>query len=52
MSGLPRFNPADLAGEITLDHVVPATWALFAPLPSDLRPELVAALAGGGIERL
>src|SRR6266487_1056387 len=52
MSGLPRFNPADLAGEITLDHVVPATSAVFAPLPSDLRPELVAALAGRGIERL
>src|SRR6266487_4674701 len=52
MSGLPRFNPADLAGEITLDHVVPATSAVFAPLPSDLRPELVAALAGRGITRL
>jgi len=48
----PRFDPADYQGEITLDHRIPATAADFAPLPSDLRPELVAALARRGVERL
>src|SRR3981189_2880003 len=52
MSDAPRFNPADFPGEITLDHVIPAAAANFSPLPSDLRPELVAALARRGIERL
>jgi DEAD/DEAH box helicase domain-containing protein len=32
--------------------VVPSSSATFAPLPADLRPELVAALASRGIERL
>jgi len=49
---VPHFNPADYQGEITLDHVIPATSADFAPLPPDLRPELVAALARRGVERL
>src|SRR3979409_2625079 len=52
MSTTPSFNPADFPGEITLDHIVSATAAEFVPLPADLRPELVTALAGRGIERL
>jgi DEAD/DEAH box helicase domain-containing protein len=52
MSSTPSFNPADFPGEITLDHVVPAAAAEFAPLPADLRPELVTALASRGIEQL
>jgi DEAD/DEAH box helicase domain-containing protein len=49
---VPDFNPADYEGEITLDHVIPATSADFVPLPPDLRPELVSALARRGVERL
>src|SRR3989475_1510004 len=52
MSGLPRFDSADFPGDITLDHVIPAATAEFAQLPTDLRPELVAALGRRGIERL
>src|SRR5437763_2584440 len=52
MSSQPRFDTADFRGDVTLDHILPATPAVFAPLPSDLRPELAAALAGRGIERL
>ena len=52
MSAEPRFDPAEFPGDITLDHIVPASPATFAPLPSDLRPELAAALARRGIERL
>src|SRR5882762_781911 len=52
MSDGPRFEPADFSGDITLDHVIPAATANFAPLPSDLRPELVAALGRRGIDRL
>src|ERR1700716_2913825 len=52
MLTIPPFRPADYQGEITLDHVVPSTEADYAPLPADLRPELVVALAGRGIERL
>src|SRR6202011_2934799 len=52
MATTPAFSPADFSGDITLDHVMPATVAQFAPLPSEMRPELVAALAGRGIERL
>src|SRR5437879_9747509 len=52
MSSPPRFVPADFPGERTLDHVSPAASAVFAPLPADLRPELVAALAGRGVQRL
>ena len=51
MSGA-TFNPSEYAGDITLDHVVPASSAVFAPLPSDLRPELAAALLRRGVERL
>ena len=49
---VPPFDPAAYQGEITLDHLIPATGADFAPLPPDLRPELVAALARRGVERL
>ncbi len=52
MSALPPFDPADFRGDVTLDHILPATPALFAPLPLDLKPELAAALAGRGIEHL
>jgi DEAD/DEAH box helicase domain-containing protein len=51
-TNFPVFEPADLPGDITLDHVIPASSADFAPLPADLRPELAAALARRGIERL
>ncbi len=47
-----RFDPSDFPGDITLDHIVPATAAHFAPLPPDLRPELAEALARRGVERL
>ena len=52
MASFPHFNPADFPGEITLDHVVPAIAPDFAPLPADLRPELITALRSRGIERL
>ena len=52
MPSFPPFNVADFPGEVTLDHVIPGAGAQFAPLPSDLRPELTAALAGRGIECL
>src|ERR1700737_4993606 len=52
MATTPAFSPADFLGELTLDHVIPEVSPIFAPLPSDLRPELVTALAGRGIERL
>ena len=52
MASFPSFNAADFQGEITLDHVISEASANFAPLPADLRPELVTALAGRGIQRL
>jgi DEAD/DEAH box helicase domain-containing protein len=52
LPSFPIFRPGDFQGEITLDHVIPEASANFAPLPADLRPELVTALAGRGIERL
>src|SRR5437879_1004275 len=52
MPALPPFDPADFRGDVTLDHILPATPAVFAPLPYDLKPELAAALLGRGIERL
>src|ERR1700687_6390252 len=48
----PAFIPSDFPGDITLDHVIPAAAAQFAPLPPEMRPELVAPLAARGIERL
>ena len=52
MASFPSLDPADFQGEITLDHVISEASANFAPLPPDLRPELVTALAGRGIQRL
>jgi len=52
MATIPSFNADDLQGEITLDHMIPEASANFSSLPMDLRPELVAALARRGIERL
>ncbi len=52
MSSFPSFNADDFQGEITLDHVIPEASATFSSLPMDLRPELVAALARRGVERL
>src|ERR1700716_3615653 len=52
MLTIPPFRPADFQGDITLDHVIPEASANFAPLPTDLKPDLVVALARRGIERL
>jgi DEAD/DEAH box helicase domain-containing protein len=52
MSSFPAFNAADFQGEITLDHVIPEAIPNFSPLPAELRPELVTALARRGIQRL
>ncbi len=52
MPSLPPFTATDFPGDITLDRVIPATTAKFAPLPADLRPELAAALAARGIKSL
>ncbi|HLZ95273.1 MAG TPA: DEAD/DEAH box helicase [Candidatus Dormibacteraeota bacterium] len=51
-SQLPPFNASSLQGDITLDRLIPSSPAVFAPLPSDLKPELAAALRSRGIERL
>ncbi len=52
MASLPSFKRADFPGDITLDRLIPEAAANFAPLPADLRPELVTALARRGIQRL
>src|SRR5476649_393934 len=52
MSAFPAFVPANFQGDVTLDHLIPASDATFSPLPYDLRPELARALAARGIERL
>src|SRR3982075_208692 len=52
MATIPSFDPADFHGEITLDHVIPEVPAQFAPLPAELRLDLVEALARRGIQRL
>src|SRR6202165_2471268 len=52
MASFPSFHAASFQGDITLDHVIPEAEAKFAPLPVDLRPDLVVALARRGIERL
>jgi DEAD/DEAH box helicase domain-containing protein len=49
---LPLFDPSRLGGETTLDHVIPATDAVYAPLPPDIRPELADALRRRGVARL
>src|SRR5438045_7534370 len=52
MSAGPRFDPTEFPADITLDHVVSASEATFAPLPRELNPGLVEALARRGSERL
>jgi DEAD/DEAH box helicase domain-containing protein len=52
MASFPLFHAASFQGDITLDHLIPEVQAKFAPLPADLRPDLVAALARRGVERL
>jgi len=52
MASVPPLDTAQLPGDVTLDHVIPARPAEFAPLPPDLRPELADALAGRDISRL
>ena len=52
MATAPPFDPAGFPGEVTLDHLIPEAAAHFAPLPADLKPELVAALARRGVDRL
>src|ERR687887_2380564 len=52
MPDIPLFDPSALPGEVTLDQVVPARPAVFAPLPGDLAPELASALRDRGIDRL
>jgi DEAD/DEAH box helicase domain-containing protein len=52
MLALPPFAAADFDGEVTLDHVMPASSPVFAPMPGDLRPELATALRARGVERL
>src|SRR5579864_2880531 len=52
MSALPRFDPSEFSGDITLDHVIPASAADFVALPAGLRQDLVDSLARRGIERL
>src|SRR5260370_21939257 len=52
MFTVPRLEAADFAGDIPLDHVIRAAAADFATLRADLRPEVVAALGGRGVERL
>jgi len=52
MPTFPDFVPANFQGDVTLDHMIPASVARFAPLPDDLRPELIRALTARGVERL
>src|SRR3989449_1347425 len=52
MPAFPQFAATDFQGDVTLDHVIPAAEARFAPLPDDLRSELASALARRGVERL
>ena len=52
MPTFPAFVPANFQGDVTLDHLIPASDARFSPLPDDLRPELARALAARGVERL
>src|SRR5438132_11250045 len=52
MANVPAFDPQRLPGDVTLDRTFPARPARYLPLPAGLRPELAAALAARGIERL
>src|SRR5438094_1081692 len=48
----PHLDLANLQGDVTLDHLIPPTAADTRPLPSDLAPELAAALRDRGISSL
>ena len=52
MHNVPAFDPSAFPGEVTLDHVIAARAAEFAPLPADLKPSLREALSRRGIEGL
>src|SRR3982075_2652244 len=52
MANVPLFDPERFPGDVTLDYTIPARPARYLPLPAGLRPELAAALASRGIERL
>ncbi len=52
MPTFPDFVSANFQGDVTLDHVILASNARFAPLPHDLRPELGRALSARGVDRL
>jgi DEAD/DEAH box helicase domain-containing protein len=52
MQRTPSLDTGSLPGDVTLDHVFPAQPAEFTPLPRDLDPSLVRALAERGIDRL
>ncbi len=52
MPNVPAFDPSAFPGEVTLDHVIAARAAEFAPLPADLKPSLREALSRRGIEGL
>src|SRR5438094_1000065 len=52
MPTIPHLDVSSLPGDVTLDHVLPATSAETVPLPSDLAPELAAALRERGIPSL
>src|SRR3982074_1679159 len=52
MVTVPAFDPLQLPGDVTLDHVIPARSADTTPLPAPRRPGLPAALASRGVDRL
>ncbi len=52
MPSVPALDLSRLQGDITLDHLLPAAEATFAPLPPDVPAELAVALQRRGIERL
>src|SRR5438132_6693954 len=52
MPTTPHLDLSSLPGDVTLDHVLPATSADTVPLPSDLAPELAAALRDRGVDNL
>ena len=48
----PALDTSALAGEVTLDHLLPAAPPQLVDLPSDLHPDLAAALRQRGLDRL
>lgn len=49
---LPPLDIARLPGDVTLDHIVPASPGEYQPLPVDLAPGLADALRKRGMDRL